>query len=216
MNVPIGRAGVGQLATREIPVPAGDLGGSATSAGDRRIVKVRRPGNCGGSIAGKGWSDVRGNAIPTRTAGAGGEDGLPVDRGRRPQLRGHHQNRMLSASPSGARERRAAPRQRDPQVRLGFFRAEARPAPAQVSAYIDAHRGRFGVEPICRTLAIAPSTYYAARARPPRGGRLRIGSWSTRSTPPGPATGPCMAPARPGESCSVDASRSAATGWRAS
>jgi putative transposase len=30
-------------------------------------------------------------------------------------------------------------------------------------AYIDAHRDRFGVEPICQVLPIAPSTYYAAR-----------------------------------------------------
>jgi putative transposase len=40
-----------------------------------------------------------------------------------------------------------------------------------VVAYIDEHRGRFGVQPICRVLtghgvAIAPSTYYAARKRP--------------------------------------------------
>ncbi len=39
-------------------------------------------------------------------------------------------------------------------------------------AYIDAHRGQFGVQPICRVLrqhglAIAPSTYYAAKSRPP-------------------------------------------------
>jgi putative transposase len=38
-------------------------------------------------------------------------------------------------------------------------------------AYIDEHRGQFGVQPICRVLhehgvAIAPSTYYAARKRP--------------------------------------------------
>jgi len=38
-------------------------------------------------------------------------------------------------------------------------------------AYIDEHRGRFGVQPICRVLkehgvAIAPSTYYAAKKRP--------------------------------------------------
>jgi putative transposase len=36
-----------------------------------------------------------------------------------------------------------------------------------VSAFIEAQRGRFGVEPICRVLAVAPSTYYAARSRPP-------------------------------------------------
>ena len=33
--------------------------------------------------------------------------------------------------------------------------------------FIDAHRDRFGVEPICRTLAIAPSTYYARKTRAP-------------------------------------------------
>ena len=31
--------------------------------------------------------------------------------------------------------------------------------------YIDDYRGRFGVEPICRVLPIAPSTYYEAKAR---------------------------------------------------
>ena len=36
-----------------------------------------------------------------------------------------------------------------------------------MTKYIDEHRDTFGVEPICRTLAIAPSTYYAARSRPP-------------------------------------------------
>src|SRR6266536_34203 len=32
---------------------------------------------------------------------------------------------------------------------------------------LDAHRDRFGVEPICRTLQVAPSSYYAHKARPP-------------------------------------------------
>lgn len=41
-----------------------------------------------------------------------------------------------------------------------------------MSVFIDDHRDRFGVEPICRVLAahgvaIAPSTYYAAKTRPP-------------------------------------------------
>ena len=34
-------------------------------------------------------------------------------------------------------------------------------------SFIDAHRERWGVEPICQTLEIAPSTYYAARSRRP-------------------------------------------------
>ena len=33
--------------------------------------------------------------------------------------------------------------------------------------YIDAHKDEFGVEPICAELQVAPSTYYAARSRPP-------------------------------------------------
>ena len=33
-------------------------------------------------------------------------------------------------------------------------------------AFIDIHQQKFGVEPICRTLQVAPSTYYAAKTRP--------------------------------------------------
>ena len=36
-----------------------------------------------------------------------------------------------------------------------------------MTRYIDAHRERFGVEPICRTLQVAPSSYYAAKRRQP-------------------------------------------------
>ena len=36
-----------------------------------------------------------------------------------------------------------------------------------MSAFIDTHRDRFGVEPTCRVLQVAPSSYYAARLRPP-------------------------------------------------
>lgn len=40
-------------------------------------------------------------------------------------------------------------------------------------AYIDAHGQRFGVEPICTVLQVAPSTYYAAKKRPPSARALR-------------------------------------------
>ena len=40
-------------------------------------------------------------------------------------------------------------------------------------AYIDANKDRFGVEPICRVLPIAPSTYYAAKSRLPSARALR-------------------------------------------
>jgi putative transposase len=42
-----------------------------------------------------------------------------------------------------------------------------------MTRYIDTHRDTFGVEPICRTLAIAPSTYYVARNRPPSARAVR-------------------------------------------
>jgi putative transposase len=35
-----------------------------------------------------------------------------------------------------------------------------------MTRYIDDHRDRFGVEPICSVLQVAPSTFYAAKARP--------------------------------------------------
>jgi putative transposase len=49
-----------------------------------------------------------------------------------------------------------------------------------VVGYIEGHRDEFGVEPICRALRaaqvpIAPSTYYAARSRPPSARAVRDG-----------------------------------------
>jgi putative transposase len=51
-----------------------------------------------------------------------------------------------------------------------FLRGGARPPVEEVVAFIDAHRGRFGVEPICRVLrehgcGIAPNTYWVAKKR---------------------------------------------------
>lgn len=39
--------------------------------------------------------------------------------------------------------------------------------------YIDEHKGSYGIEPICRTLAVAPSSYYAAKVRPPSARAVR-------------------------------------------
>jgi putative transposase len=36
-----------------------------------------------------------------------------------------------------------------------------------MTTFIDEQRARWGVEPICRTLQVAPSSYYAAKTRPP-------------------------------------------------
>ena len=36
-----------------------------------------------------------------------------------------------------------------------------------IVSFIDANRAELGVEPICKVLQVAPSTYYAAKTRPP-------------------------------------------------
>jgi hypothetical protein len=42
-----------------------------------------------------------------------------------------------------------------------------------MTRFIDNQKERFGVEPICRVLQFAPSTYYTARQRPQSDRRLR-------------------------------------------
>jgi putative transposase len=54
-----------------------------------------------------------------------------------------------------------------------FSSGRSSTADGQMIAYIDANRDRFGVEPICQVLPIAPSTYYDARRRPPSARRRR-------------------------------------------
>ena len=68
---------------------------------------------------------------------------------------------------------RAPSSQRDPEGRLDFLRDRARRSNEEVVAYIDARKGRWGVEPICRTLQFAPATYYAAKTRPPCARQVR-------------------------------------------
>ena len=48
-----------------------------------------------------------------------------------------------------------------------FFATELDGRTEEVVRYIDARKGRWGVEPICRALQFAPATYYAAKCRPP-------------------------------------------------
>jgi hypothetical protein len=42
-------------------------------------------------------------------------------------------------------------------------------------SFITAHKQRWGVEPICRELQVAPATYYAAVSRPPSARTVRDG-----------------------------------------
>ena len=47
-------------------------------------------------------------------------------------------------------------------------------------AFIDDHRGAYGVEPICKVLPIAPSTYHAHAAKRADPGKLRLARSGTR------------------------------------
>jgi putative transposase len=66
----------------------------------------------------------------------------------------------------GAGGPRTAPSERNPAQGLGLFcDSGARPPLEAMIAFIDAHREVYGVELICRVLAIAPSTYHEHVAR---------------------------------------------------
>jgi putative transposase len=67
----------------------------------------------------------------------------------------------------------AAPRQRHLEGGFGFLRGGARPPVEEVIRFIDEHKDRrsgrlrWGIEPMAKTLGIAPSTYHAVKVRPP-------------------------------------------------
>src|SRR5690606_34267380 len=66
----------------------------------------------------------------------------------------------------GARSARAAPGQRDPAQGVGAVcPGGARPPVQVLKDFIDDHRDAYGVEPICKVLPIAPSTYYEHASR---------------------------------------------------
>ncbi|MCL4517675.1 MAG: IS3 family transposase [Thaumarchaeota archaeon] len=54
-----------------------------------------------------------------------------------------------------------------------FFATGAGRSNQDVVSYIDCRKSIWGVQPICRVLQFAPSTYYAAKARPPSPRALR-------------------------------------------
>ena len=89
-----------------------------------------------------GWRPTRGCGRSCRRGGAGGDQA------------------------AAAGELRAAARERDPEGRERVFRDRARRQTGEVSAFIDQHRARFGVEPICRILGVSASAYYGARSGP--------------------------------------------------
>ena len=95
-----------------------------------------------------------------------------VDEGRRPGVTTDERARLKELE----RENRgAAAGERDLEVGVAFLRDRARRSNQEVIAYIDEHRDRFGVEPICSVLQFAPRTYFAAKARPPSARAVRDG-----------------------------------------
>ncbi|MFN3685167.1 MAG: IS3 family transposase [Fimbriimonadaceae bacterium] len=93
-----------------------------------------------------------------------------VDGGRRPGVPAEERRRVAELEREVRELRRA---NEILKAAAKFLRAGARPATAEVVAFIDGHADRrtdglrWGVEPICRVLQFAPSTYYAAKSRPP-------------------------------------------------
>jgi putative transposase len=92
-----------------------------------------------------------------------------VDRGMRPGRSNTDRQRLVELE----RENRELRRANDLEVSGTFLRGGARAPTEQVVAFIDTERERLGVKPICRTLQFAPSTFYAAKSRPPCHRRVR-------------------------------------------
>ncbi len=121
------------------------------------------------------WPPVRTSGSYSRCPGPDHSEAGP-DRFR--QAARAVQHRCGPDPPAGTGERRAPPRECDLAHCECFFRLRAGPPLTTVIAYIDEHRGQFGVQPACRILrehgvAIAPGTYYAARKRPPSARAVR-------------------------------------------
>src|SRR5689334_21072775 len=73
------------------------------------------------------------------------------------------ERRTRADQDAGAGEPRITPSERDPGQ--GGGDVGARPPVEAMIAFIDDHRAAYGVEPICRGLPIAPSTYHAHAAQ---------------------------------------------------
>jgi transposase-like protein len=91
---------------------------------------------------------------------------------------GTRSHRLSTAERRGAcrsspREPRLEEIQRDPEGGECVFRPRTRPAPSEVSAFVDGYRERFGVEPICREIEASASAYRARRVRPPSARAVR-------------------------------------------
>ncbi len=82
----------------------------------------------------------------------------------------------------------------------------ARPATAEIVKFIDSQKESFGVEPVCAELQVAPSSYYAAKKRPPSARALRDEQLKGGSSACTPKTMESTAHGKCGTSCAVRAS----------
>jgi putative transposase len=80
-------------------------------------------------------------------------------------------------------------------------------------AYIDRNRHRYGVEPICRMLPIAPSTYYQHTKGPRSARAVRDAQLKVESAGSTASTLASTAPARSGDSCTVRGLRWLVARW---
>jgi transposase len=93
-----------------------------------------------------------------------------VDGGKRTGLTSEERERMKLLERENRALRRANEILKSAAAFFGF-----RPPVREVTTFIKEQRVTFGVEPICQTLEIASSSYYAARS-PPMGLRVRLKS----------------------------------------
>jgi hypothetical protein len=73
--------------------------------------------------------------------------------------------------------------------------------------FIDDHKEELGVEPVCKELQVAPSTYYATKARPPSARVCRGRAGDHRRLAAVMISGPSSDSGRPSQSpnCSTTA-----------
>ena len=101
-----------------------------------------------------------------------------IDRGTRAGLTSEERERIKTLERENRELRRA---NEILKSAARFLRGGARPPLAAMARYIDKQRGSYGIEPICRTLQVAPSSYYAAKVRPPSARTVRDAELSTEN-----------------------------------
>ena len=97
----------------------------------------------------------------------GAHRGSRTRRRRRHRWRGRAAGRDRIDGPDRAleQEHRELRRPTRSWGRLRLFREAELDRPSVIVAFVDGHRAEFGVEPICTTLGVAPSTYWSAKSR---------------------------------------------------